>query len=101
MGSKLREEYLHCCLVEQHSDIVPFLFALMREKMVPMENVLFVHFDAHPDLMPISKPFNFEDTKDPNKLIEILEEPGGISEFILPLVYNKYFSEGILHICFI
>ena len=35
---------------EDHNDIIPFLRACYRKKILPAKNVLFMHFDAHPDL---------------------------------------------------
>ena len=85
----------HCCIIESHSDLVPFLYSLMRAKKLPMKDLLLMHFDAHPDLMPTSTPYSFKDTETPELFFEILQEgSGGISEFILPLIYHKYISEG-------
>lgn len=81
---------LHCCVVEEHCDIVPFLYALMRAKKIGMSELSLLHFDAHPDLMPVAHPYVFNNTRSTEKLIDILSEPGGISEFILPLFYNGF-----------
>ena len=88
----------NCCIVERHCDIVPFIYALIRSKIAPLNSIILVHFDAHPDLMPVSFPHSFSDTKAPDRFMEILLEVGGISEFILPLIYNKYISSGNIQI---
>ena len=35
---------------EDHCDVIPFLRACWRKKLFPAKDLLFVHFDAHPDL---------------------------------------------------
>ena len=35
---------------EDHCDVIPFLRACWRKKLLPTKDLLFLHFDAHPDL---------------------------------------------------
>lgn len=84
---------IHCCIVEEHCDIVPFIHALMRAKRLPLTDILLIHIDAHPDLVPISEPFFFRDLSDTEAYSNALDRDGGIAEFILPLVYNGHISE--------
>ena len=36
--------------LEDHCDVIPFFRACWRKKMFPSKDLLFMHFDAHPDL---------------------------------------------------
>ena len=36
--------------LEDHCDVIPFFRACWRKKMFPSKDLLFIHFDAHPDL---------------------------------------------------
>jgi len=87
-------EAIHCCIVEEHCDIVPFLHALIRASMLPMSNILLVHVDAHPDLVPIDPPRFFRDLSDTSLFEDAMNCDGGIAEFILPLAYNGHISNG-------
>lgn len=37
-------------IVEDHCDVIPFFRACWRKKLFPSKDLLFIHFDAHPDL---------------------------------------------------
>jgi hypothetical protein len=85
---------IYCCIVDNHCDVTPFLHACWKAKKIAFTDLLLVHIDAHPDLMMPQA--NVNDFSNCDLLYDILEGTGGISEFILPLVYNGHFSQGIL-----
>ena len=78
---------LHLCLVEDHCDVVPFLAACYRAKLIPAGGAELVHVDAHPDLSAPSPPAATEDFRRIERLMEVLAGEGGIAEFVLPLVH--------------
>jgi UPF0489 domain len=81
-----------CGVVDDHSDIVPFLQAAWRAKKIPFQFDFFLHFDSHADLGLPSSISNVKDFSNSTILLDKLNEPSGISEFILPLVYNGHFN---------
>ena len=87
---------LHCCIVEDHCDIVPFLHACFRKKICcPMKKLLFVHFDAHPD-MSVPTTTKLTDWTNLTSLHDALEDDVcGISQFIVPLVANEIISKVV------
>ena len=87
-------ESIHCCVVDDHCDIVPFLHACWKSKILPVDGLSLIHVDSHPDLSP--PPTSVEKFTDSEHLYEILEGVGGIAEFILPLAYNGHFNRGII-----
>lgn len=84
---------IYCCIVDDHCDIVPYLHSCWKSKKIPLENILLIHVDSHPDLSP--PPISVNEFSDRVKLCEALEQVGGISEFILPLVYNGHLNEVV------
>ena len=87
---------LHCCIVEDHCDIVPFLHACFRKKICcPTKKLLFVHFDAHPD-MSVPTTTKLTDWTNLTSLHDALEDDVcGISQFIVPLVANEIISKVV------
>ena len=78
----------HCCVVEDHNDIVPFLQACVRKKLchVPPSGLLFVHLDAHPD-MAVPTMTCTTAWQNLSSLHDVLEaDASGISQFVIPLV---------------
>jgi len=85
-------KYIDCVIVNEHSDVVPFLHSLWKNKRIPFDGLAFIHFDSHPDLsVPTSS--TIQDIQNPKILRDILEKDGGISEFILPLIVNGHFDQ--------
>jgi hypothetical protein len=78
---------MHIGLVEDHCDIVHFLHALTRSKKIPSQDVKLIHFDSHPDMMPLVE-HNVLDCYSYQQLCTHLEGEMGISQFILPLLYT-------------
>ena len=79
---------IHLCIVNDHSDIVPFLHQCWKRKLMPFYDNKIVHFDSHPDLS-LPRGYTIANLEDPKLLLNILETEDGISEFLLPLVSNK------------
>lgn len=98
--SRLHDEVIvdevHVGIVDDHHEIIYFLHSQWKGKHLPFDGLVLVHFDAHPDLDPpkgdVTK---FADT---SYLYDILDQPGGISEFILPMALNGHFNKGIVWI---
>ena len=105
---------IDCAIVDDHSDIVPFLLACIRSKKIKSirnnsvnntntideDDVVFVHLDSHPDFsLPsrndISDGYNIKDWSKYDNLQNMLNNEGGIAEFILPLVYNNHLTKVI------
>ena len=85
-------QQLHCCIVEDHSDIVPFLHALVRAKKLEFGAAIF-HFDAHPDMsLPCGHPVEAWQSST-SLYYDVLNTEGCISEFLLPLSYTKIINE--------
>ena len=117
------KEKIPVCIVDEHHDVVPFLFALIRSGKLPFPpkgitlpasspEVILVHIDAHPDLQPPSfssssssectdsfmsvVPSFARTVQDSHSFLEQLySSSGAISEFILPLLYNRYLTSMI------
>jgi len=87
----MRNGHLHCCIVEDHNDIVPFVQACIRKKLCAASDLLFLHFDAHPD-MAVPTTTRLDDWLNLSHLHDALEaDVSGISQFVVPLV-----ADGIL-----
>jgi hypothetical protein len=73
---------------EDHCDILPFLNACVRAKLMPIEGVEMLHFDSHPDMsIPSAWPTSeWAQKQFPEQLMGSLS---GISEFLVPLLYTR------------
>lgn len=93
---KYPSHIVHCCIVDDHCDILPFVHEYFRLNSEFNDgSALFVHIDAHPDMSIPSASFckSSDDWNDLDRLYDIiLEEEGGISEFIIPLFYQNIIS---------
>ena len=85
---------IKCCIVDDHCDIIPFLFSCWKAKKIELNNNIFIHFDSHPDLIPPNS-LSIKDYCNQQKIYETLEQEGGISEFILPLFINNHINKVI------
>lgn len=88
-----------CCIVNDHSDIEPFLLACIRAKRLSAGCTM-VHFDAHPDMSVPTPVESQHDSvlcwKDPQALYyDVLSSEGCIGEFLLPMLYQRWLSSVI------
>lgn len=89
-----------CCIIDDHCDLIPFLHALWRTKKLNYSNLFFFHIDSHPDLVPpipSSSADNIccNDLQNISILYDLLNTPGSISEFIIPLYINQHITNMI------
>lgn len=85
---------INCCIVDDHCDILPFLHACWKAKVIPMTGLSLVHVDSHPDLVPPNT--SVERFTDAQHLYDVLEGVGGIAEFLIPIMYNGHFENGLI-----
>ncbi|XP_048759024.2 UPF0489 protein C5orf22 homolog [Ostrea edulis] len=74
-------------IVEDHNEVLPYVHRAIGSHHLPFSNLLFVHFDSHPDMlipkdMPADEVFNKE----------ALYEGISIENWIMPLVYAGHVS---------
>lgn len=104
---------IHCCLVDDHHDVLPFLVACIRAKKIPIikkkdnsnsiideNDVIMIHVDSHPDFSLPSKNhindgYDINEWSNYNNLNSILNNEGGIAEFIIPAIFNNYINKVI------
>ncbi|XP_060066199.1 UPF0489 protein C5orf22-like [Ylistrum balloti] len=77
-------------VVEDHNEVVPFIHRAIGGRYLPMSDIIFVHFDSHPDLL-IPAELKADDIF--NK--DILYESQSIENWILPMVYAGHISNVI------
>ncbi|XP_074843901.1 UPF0489 protein C5orf22 homolog [Carettochelys insculpta] len=81
---------LPVCVVEDHQDVLPFIYRAIGSKHLPASNISFVHFDSHPDLLiPVNMPADTVFDK------EALFSELSIENWIMPVVYAGHFSQVI------
>ncbi|KAM9166672.1 UPF0489 protein C5orf22 homolog isoform 3-T3 [Pangshura tecta] len=81
---------LPVCVVEDHQDVLPFIYRAIGSKHLPASNISFVHFDSHPDLLiPVNMPADMVFDK------EALFSELSIENWIMPVVYAGHFSQVI------
>ncbi|XP_078056175.1 UPF0489 protein C5orf22 homolog [Mustelus asterias] len=74
-------------IVEDHHDVVPYIYRAIGSKHLPMENIALVHLDSHPDLLiPID--MLADSVFDKEHLFGDLS----IENWIMPVVYAGHFS---------
>ena len=67
---------IETAIVEDHCDVVPFIYAYYRHKKI-RQSALMVHFDSHPDLSVPSGKFSISDWRNSETLLhDILTEVG-------------------------
>lgn len=77
-------------VVEDHHDVLPFIYRAIGSKHLPDKNLSFVHLDSHPDLLiPVNMPADTVYDK------ETLFSELSIENWILPVVYAGHFSQVI------
>ncbi|XP_027724553.1 UPF0489 protein C5orf22 homolog [Vombatus ursinus] len=77
-------------VVEDHQEVLPFIYRAIGSKHLPASNITFVHFDSHPDLLiPVNMPADTVFDK------ETLFGELSIENWIMPVVYAGHFSHVI------
>nr|XP_033790879.1 UPF0489 protein C5orf22 homolog [Geotrypetes seraphini] len=77
-------------VVEDHNEVLPFIYRAIGSKHLPIRNISFVHFDSHPDLLiPVNMPADTVFDK------ESLFSELSIENWIMPAVYAGHFSQVI------
>ncbi|OWF34732.1 UPF0489 protein C5orf22-like [Mizuhopecten yessoensis] len=77
-------------IVEDHNEVVPFIHRAIGGRYLPISDIIFVHFDSHPDLL-IPAELKADDIF--NK--DILYESQSIENWILPMVYAGHISDVV------
>ncbi|CAC5384838.1 UPF0489 protein C5orf22 [Mytilus coruscus] len=77
-------------IVEDHNDVVPFIHRGIGSKHLPIEDIVFVHFDSHPDLL-IPCDMKADDVYKKDVLYQTLS----IENWIIPMVYAGHISHII------
>ncbi|XP_055457107.1 UPF0489 protein C5orf22 homolog [Psammomys obesus] len=74
-------------VVEDHQEVLPFIYRAIGSKHLPASNISFLHFDSHPDLLiPVNMPADTVFDK------EALFGELSIENWIMPAVYAGHFS---------
>ncbi|GAB0086875.1 UPF0489 protein C5orf22 [Sergentomyia squamirostris] len=89
MDKKLRNfEKIPIFIVEDHNDVLQFIYRCLGSRHLPFEGNTLVHFDAHPDLtVPGKVPTT--DVYDKEKLLAALS----IENWIMPMCYAGHVGE--------
>ncbi|XP_066435281.1 UPF0489 protein C5orf22 homolog isoform X1 [Eleutherodactylus coqui] len=77
-------------VVEDHHDVLPFIYRAIGSKHLPASNISFIHLDSHPDLLiPVNMPADTVFNK------EALFSELSIENWIMPVVYAGHFSHVV------
>ncbi|KAM9285939.1 UPF0489 protein C5orf22 homolog [Cariama cristata] len=77
-------------VVEDHQDVLPFIYRAIGSKHLPASNITFVHLDSHPDLLiPVNMPADTVFDK------EALFSELSIENWIMPAVYAGHISQVV------
>ncbi|CAH0555773.1 unnamed protein product [Brassicogethes aeneus] len=88
LGSKLKtRKMVPVHIVENHHEVLPFIYRDIGSRHLPVEGTTFVHFDSHPDmLIPKYMPADFVYEK--QKLFDEIS----IENWMLPACYGGHFK---------
>ncbi|XP_056635696.1 UPF0489 protein C5orf22 homolog [Diorhabda sublineata] len=85
-----RHKKIPIYIVENHHDVIPFIYRNIGSKHLPLEGSILIHFDSHPDmLIPTNMPA--DDVFHKEKLYKSLD----IANWIMPAVYAGHFDHVI------
>ncbi|XP_040833364.1 UPF0489 protein C5orf22 homolog [Ochotona curzoniae] len=77
-------------VVEDHQEVLPFIYRAIGSKHLPTRDISFLHFDSHPDLLiPVNMPADTVFDKD------TLFGELSIENWIMPAVYAGHFSHVV------
>ncbi|KAM4875540.1 UPF0489 protein C5orf22 homolog [Thomomys bottae] len=87
-GARLRRyPELPVWVVEDHQEVLPFIYRAIGSRHLPTSHIRFLHFDSHPDLLiPVNMPADTVFDK------ETLFGELSIENWIMPAVYAGHFS---------
>ncbi|KAF5276548.1 hypothetical protein FQR65_LT03978 [Abscondita terminalis] len=74
-------------VAEYHNEVLPFIYRNMGSKHLPLEDLTFIHFDSHPDML-IPKEMSAETVYDKQKLFDSIS----IENWLMPGVYAGHFK---------
>lgn len=77
-------------IVENHNDVLEFIYRCLGSRHLPFENNAIIHFDSHPD-MGIPKYMPAEFVKEKLKLLDALS----IENWLMPTAYAGHFNRMI------
>ncbi|XP_015188449.1 PREDICTED: UPF0489 protein C5orf22 homolog isoform X1 [Polistes dominula] len=73
-------------IVENHDEVLPFIYRCIGSRHLPFNGNIFIHLDSHPDML-ISKYMPAENVWDKEKLFADIS----IENWIMPAVYAGHF----------
>ncbi|XP_065156122.1 UPF0489 protein C5orf22 homolog isoform X7 [Atheta coriaria] len=86
--NKLRQHnQIPIYIVEYHNEVLPYIYRNIASKHLPLEDITFVHFDSHPDML-LSKDMPPSYVYDKEKLFDAIS----IENWLLPGAYAGHFS---------
>ncbi|XP_014248524.1 UPF0489 protein C5orf22 homolog [Cimex lectularius] len=90
IAKRERDRPLQIVVVEDHHEVIPFIYRLIGSKKLPVNGNLLVHFDSHPDLLvPKSMQADVVWTKD------TLFPHLSIESWIMPGLYAGHFNSVV------
>lgn len=93
MNAKRRRfEKIPIFIVEDHNDVLLFIYRCLGAQRIPFANNKIIHFDSHPD-MTIPKYMPAEYVRNKEQLFEALS----IENWLMPAAYAGIYS---IHVCF-
>ncbi|XP_023237310.1 UPF0489 protein C5orf22 homolog isoform X1 [Centruroides sculpturatus] len=89
-GARFRKKLkksLPVFIVEDHNEVLYYIYRALGSKTLPFENGTIIHFDSHPDLL-LPKGFDPSLIRDKNYVMSVVS----IENWLLPLFYAGHFD---------
>ncbi|RLW04508.1 hypothetical protein DV515_00005735 [Chloebia gouldiae] len=96
--SRRRYPALPVWVVEDHQDVLPFIYRAIGSKHLPASNISFVHLDSHPDLLiPVNMPADTVFDKEAlfRQVLGRASHELSIENWIMPAVYAGHISQVV------